>query len=68
MIGLRRLQLSRAKHPSLAGHPRIPQFLARAVPHYEYGEDEFFAADDAPEDVQLRQVAYLRAKLERKAG
>jgi glutamate-1-semialdehyde 2,1-aminomutase len=51
----RRLQLSRAKHPSLAGHARLSQLLARVVPFYEYGEDEFFAADDAPADVRDRR-------------
>ena len=51
----RRLQLSRAKHPSLAGHARLSQLLACFVPFYEYGEDEFFAADDAPADVRDRR-------------
>jgi glutamate-1-semialdehyde 2,1-aminomutase len=52
---VRRLQLSRAKHPSFAGHARLSQLLTRVVPFYEYGEDEFFAADDAPADVRDRR-------------
>lgn len=51
----RRLQLSRAKHPSLAGHVRLSQLLARFVPFYEFDESEFFAADDAPQDVRYRR-------------
>ena len=46
-----RLLLSRAKHPSLAGHARIARLLARLVPYYEYDETRFFTADDAPEEV-----------------
>ena len=34
----RRLWLSRAKHPSLAGHVRIARRMARFVPFYEGGE------------------------------
>ena len=52
---VRRLQLSGAKHPSLAGHARLSQLLARFVPFYEYDEDEFFAADDAPANVRDRR-------------
>ena len=43
-----RLQLSRAKHRSLAGHARWSRRFAALVPFYEYGESEFFAADSAP--------------------
>jgi glutamate-1-semialdehyde 2,1-aminomutase len=46
-----RLQLSRAKHHSLAGHARIGCLLARFVPYYEYDEAQFFRADDAPEQI-----------------
>ena len=35
---LMRLQLSRAKHRSLAGHARMSRRLARLVPFYEYDE------------------------------
>ncbi len=46
-----RLQLSRAKHPSLGGHARLARLLARLVRHYEYDETRFFSADDAPAEV-----------------
>src|ERR1700722_5300490 len=57
----RRLQLSRAKHPSLAGHVRWGRRLARLIPYYEYDEAQFFRADDAPEEVaEQRQAAFRR--------
>jgi glutamate-1-semialdehyde 2,1-aminomutase len=49
--GISRLLLSRAKHPSLAGHARIARWLAKQMPFYEFTGDAFFAADGAPEDV-----------------
>lgn len=56
---LRRLRLSRAKHRSLAGHPRTAKRLAGMMPNYEFGEDTFFRADGAPENiVQLRQAGF----------
>ena len=33
-----RLELSRAKHPSLRGHARMARWLAALVPFYEYDE------------------------------
>lgn len=51
----RRLQLSRAKHPSLAGHSRLAKRVARLVPGYSYGENEFFGIDGAPVEVQARR-------------
>ena len=56
----RRLQLSRAKHRSLAGHSRMAKRLARWVPGYAYDEDEFFAVDGAPDDVAAARRAALR--------
>jgi glutamate-1-semialdehyde 2,1-aminomutase len=54
-----RLMLSRAKHPSLAGHSRLGRRLARLIPYYEYDETQFFSADDAPaEIVAARRVAF----------
>ena len=50
-----RLRLSRAKHPSLRGHAKMARRAARLVPFYEYGDDEFFCCDDAPEDVVARR-------------
>src|SRR3954470_4805799 len=46
-----RLDLSKAKHRSLAGHARMSRRIASAVPFYEYGPDQFFCSDDAPADV-----------------
>ena len=56
-----RLQLSAAKHRSLAGHSRMARRVARLVPYYEYGEAEFFRADDAPEEVAAaRRTGFMR--------
>src|ERR1700751_3979346 len=50
-----RLELSKAKHRSLAGHARMSRRIASAVPFYEYGPDRFFCSDDAPDDVVARR-------------
>jgi glutamate-1-semialdehyde 2,1-aminomutase len=56
-----RLQLSRAKHRSLAGHSRRARRFAGLVPFYEYGEDRFFRADDAPDSVAgARRAGFMR--------
>jgi glutamate-1-semialdehyde 2,1-aminomutase len=56
-----RLQLSRAKHRSLAGHARWSRRFAAQVPFYEYTESEFFAADCAPaEVVGSRRAGFMR--------
>jgi glutamate-1-semialdehyde 2,1-aminomutase len=47
-----RILLSRAKHRSLHGHPRIALRLARWAPAYSYSEGAFFASDGAPSDIQ----------------
>jgi len=60
----RRLQLSRAKHRSLQGHPRISRFLAKLVPFYEYGDETFFRSDGAPADI----AGQRRAGFDRLAG
>ena len=52
-----RLLLSRAKHPSLAGHSRIARLLARFIRYYEYDEARFFNADDAPVEVAAARRA-----------
>jgi glutamate-1-semialdehyde 2,1-aminomutase len=52
-----RLLLSRAKHPSLRGHAKMSQRVARHLPFYEYGEDVFFSSDGAPADVAERRRA-----------
>ena len=55
--GWRRLQLSLAKHPSLAGHSLWAKRIARLVPGYSYDEARFFAADGAPADVVAQRRA-----------
>ncbi|MDO9437090.1 aminotransferase class III-fold pyridoxal phosphate-dependent enzyme [Hydrogenophaga sp.] len=50
-----RLQLSRAKHRSLAGHSRMAKRLASWLPGYAYDESHFFDADGAPADVAQRR-------------
>ena len=52
-----RLELSKAKHPSLAGHSKMARRVARLLPGYEYDETQFFASDDAPEDVAAQRRA-----------
>lgn len=46
-----RLRLSRAKHPSLAGHVRMAKRVSRQIPQLEYEPARFFAADGAPEPI-----------------
>jgi len=48
----RRLELSVAKHPSLAGHSRIATRIARLIPRTDYGDDRFFGSDGAPQDIR----------------
>ncbi len=56
-----RLQLSRAKHRSLAGHSRMARRFAAQVPYYEYGADEIFSADGAPAAVvEARRAGFMR--------
>ena len=56
-----RLQLSRAKHRSLAGHARMARRFAGLVPYYEYGEERFFRADGAPQEIaDARRAAFMR--------
>jgi glutamate-1-semialdehyde 2,1-aminomutase len=54
-LARRRLQLSRAKHRSLAGHARIARRVAAMIPGYAYDASRFFAADGAPEAVAQRR-------------
>ena len=51
----RRLQLSKAKHASLAGHARMARRVASLVPFYEYGEGRFFDSDSAPGEIAARR-------------
>ena len=58
-----RLDLAKAKHRSLAGHPRIARLVASLVPSYQYDEARFFSVDAAPDEV----VAQRRADFARLA-
>jgi len=49
-----RLQLSKAKHPSLTGHARMARRLASFIPSYSYDETTFFRCDAAPDEVLIR--------------
>ena len=53
----RRLALSKAKHPSLTGHSRMAKRVARLIPFYEYSEEGFFNADNAPPETVARRRA-----------
>lgn len=56
-----RLELSQAKHRSLAGHARLSRRVAALIPFYEYDERRFFRSDDPPEDVaQRREAGFAR--------
>src|SRR5215831_13118935 len=57
----RRFDLSRAKHRSLSGHPRIAKLVAALVPSYEYDTTRFFRSDGAPEQITARRhVGFTR--------
>ena len=56
-----RIELSRAKHRSLAGHSKMSRRISRLIPFYEFDIDEFFRTDDAPKEVATqRQDAFFR--------
>jgi glutamate-1-semialdehyde 2,1-aminomutase len=56
-----RLQLSLAKHRSLAGHSRMARRFASWVPFYEYGDADFFSVDAAPAPViAARRAGFAR--------
>ena len=55
----RRLELSRAKHRSLAGHAKLAKRVAKLVPFYAYGDGDLWRADGAPADVEARRRTAL---------
>ncbi len=56
-----RLQLSRAKHRSVAGHSRMARRVARLIPYYEYREDQIFRVDDPPPRIaDARRAGFMR--------
>jgi glutamate-1-semialdehyde 2,1-aminomutase len=58
-LALRRLALSRAKHPSLTGHSRMAKRVAALVPGYAYDEARFFDCDGAPPEIAAQRRAGL---------
>lgn len=50
-----RLRLSRAKHRSAAGHPKITKWLSRRIPAYDLLGEDFYSADAASPDVLERR-------------
>ncbi|HEY7674743.1 MAG TPA: aminotransferase class III-fold pyridoxal phosphate-dependent enzyme [Burkholderiales bacterium] len=52
-----RLELSKAKHPSLSGHSRMARRIAALLPFYEYDDAHFFRSDDAPDEIAARRCA-----------
>lgn len=56
-----RLQLSRAKHRSLAGHARMSRQLAKWLPFYDYDEARFFNIDGAPPNIEAQRRAAFEA-------
>jgi glutamate-1-semialdehyde 2,1-aminomutase len=59
-----RLELSLAKHRSLAGHPRMARRIAALLPNYSYSEHEIFTVDGAPADVVAIRKAALTSLAE----
>jgi glutamate-1-semialdehyde 2,1-aminomutase len=55
--GRARFELSRAKHPSLAGHAKWSRRIAKLIPFYEYDEPRFFQCDGAPEGITAKRRA-----------
>ncbi len=55
-----RLDLSRAKHRSLAGHARLARLAASLIPFYEYDDHGFFRTDNPPEEIALKREDGLR--------
>jgi glutamate-1-semialdehyde 2,1-aminomutase len=57
----RRLELSRAKHRSLAGHARMAKRVVAQIPGYAYDEAAFFGSDGAgPEVLARRRAGFAR--------
>jgi glutamate-1-semialdehyde 2,1-aminomutase len=58
---IRRLQLSKAKHPSLTGHSKMARRVAAQIPFYEYADEHFFRTDGAPINISSqRRAAFER--------
>jgi glutamate-1-semialdehyde 2,1-aminomutase len=56
-----RLELSKAKHPSLRGHARMGRWIATLVPFYEFDEELLFRSDGAPAEIaDQRHAGFMR--------
>jgi len=58
-----RLQLSRAKHPSLRGHAKWSRRIAKQIPFFDYDESRFFCSDNAPDAIAVKRrngLSYLK--------
>ena len=56
-----RVELSRAKHRSLAGHSKMSRRVAKLLPFYEFEGDKYFGCDGAPDNVVMqRKEAFFR--------
>ncbi len=56
-----RVELSLAKHRSMAGHPRMARRVAALLPNYHYSAEQAFAIDGAPAAVvALRRSAFMK--------
>ena len=53
--GKQRLDLSSAKHRSLAGHSRLAKRVAALIPGYAYDEARFFNSDEATPEIEARR-------------
>lgn len=54
-----RLQLSKAKHPSLRGHSKWSRRITSRIPYFSYNESHYFTCDGAPEHIGLQRKAAL---------
>ncbi|MDU3040826.1 MAG: aminotransferase class III-fold pyridoxal phosphate-dependent enzyme [Bradyrhizobium sp.] len=50
-----RIELSRAKHRSLAGHSKMSRRISKLIPRYEFEIDDFFRSDGAPGEIATRR-------------
>ena len=60
-----RVELSLAKHRSLAGHPRMARRVAALLPSYHYESDAAFGVDGAPPAVVAQRRAAFEAMVAR---
>ena len=57
----RRLELSRAKHPSLTGHSRMAKRVVSFLPGYQFNESQFFSCDGVTDTVaNTRKMAFYQ--------